>query len=205
MQDVSVSPGLKAWEPVLRKWFDVLDTYHAAQEPPDVAYWYNERATLSTLAGALWLSGSVVLEEYRTARGAGGPDAGTGRTDMWCRIADEKYTIEAKQAPKLSYPRKPATLATGAETQLAWAGAQCATDDFGGKNRVAMVFMVPSLIAAPTEVSLTAWVDATASFEADVKAHYLQVPAIESPVNKRYFPGVILLGRRIDCAPFADT
>jgi hypothetical protein len=175
----------------------VLDAYRKANDSQDVAYWYNERATLSTLAGALWLSGGLVLEEYCTTRGSDGPDSGAGRTDLWCRLEGAEYTVEAKQHPKASYPALPRSLGPWATVQLAWASAQCLTDDFGAEKRLAMVFMVPSLLAAPSADALDEWIQAISSFPADLKAHYLGADAPQSPRNHRYFPGVILLGRMV--------
>jgi hypothetical protein len=197
MNGVTVTSALSKWERPLRTWFDVLDRYRTASASPDVAYWYNERATLSTVAGALWLAGYVVLEEYCTRRGGNGPDAGTGRTDLWCKLDGEEYTVEAKQDVKLAYPAKPSTLSQWADFQLSLASAQCASDDFGATNRLAMVFMVPSLKSPPTDAALEEWTAVVDGFEADVKAHYLNAPGIQSPKNSRFFPGVVLLGRLV--------
>ncbi len=194
---------MTAWDAPLRQWFTILDEYEAAQSAPgepDVAYWYNERATLSTLAGALWRSGALVLEEYRTRRGGNGPDGTSGRADLWCRYEGSDYTIEAKQDAKMSYPATPASLAPWAAAQLTWASAQCSSDNFGGKTRLALVFMVPSLLAAPTDDVLVALSGAAEQLEADLKATYLKTAAPRSPINGRHFPGVILLGRLVTVA-----
>jgi hypothetical protein len=200
MRDVWTTKTLAGWEAPLRRWFGVLDQYRdAAHTEPDVAYWYNERATLSTLAGALWLSGCMVLEEYRTVRGGDGSRA-HGRADLWCKIGEAEYTVEAKQGPKLSYPAKHATLASWAELQLAAASAQCITDNYGGTNRLAMVFIVPRLREPSTDATLRKWIDAIRSFNADLKASYLDV---NGPLSKtatargRFFPGVVLLARLV--------
>lgn len=184
----------RVWKKPLCEWFKVLDEYLEANPgEPDVAYWHNERATLSTVAGALWRSGFIVLEEYRTLRGGGGPDARRGRTDLWCRLGGDEYTVEAKQGWNLSYPCTPENLIQGANTQLKQAMAQCATDNYGGKNRLAMVFMVPSLLENPSNVDK--WVQKVEDFRADLKAYYFKLPAPQSTRNQRYFPGVVLLAR----------
>jgi hypothetical protein len=195
--------SLKAWSEPLKTWFKILDQYHAhhvAKKDPDVAYWYNERATLSTLAGALWRSGdqALVLEEYSTSRVGNGPHAIPGRTDLWCKIGNTEYTVEAKQDEHFAYPAQPETLETRASTQLTWAEAQCATDKYGGPNRIAMAFMVPSLQNEPAKKDMCKWIDAVGRFkEAHMKAYYFKLPAVQSQINQRFFPGVILLGKLV--------
>jgi len=207
MRDVWTTKALAGWAAPLQRWFEVLDQYRdAASSGPDVAYWYNERATLSTLAGALWLSGCMVLEEYRTVRGGDGSLA-PGRADLWCKIGAAEYTVEAKQGPKLSYPAKHETLASWADLQLAAASAQCITDNYGGTNRLAMVFIVPSLRELPTDATLTKWMEAIRSFNADLKASYLDAnePQAKTATAKgRFFPGVVLLARLVPRAEPLD-
>lgn len=195
MRDVWTTDALASWKPPLREWFAVLDEYRGTSaDLHDLAYWYNERATLSTLAGALWRTGCVVLEEYRTTRSGPVRDGVAGRADLWCRIASDEYTVEAKQSPKLSYPRRPGTLVRAVETQIKEASVQCASDRHGGSNRLAMVFVVPKLRAIPTNETLSQWVAAVTRFPADAKAYYFDLNAVQA-VNGYYFPGVALLAR----------
>jgi hypothetical protein len=182
----------------LFEWFNVLREYRGDRQvnvEDDVAYWYNERATLSTLAGALWRSRCLVLEEYQTLRQGNGSKAGPGRADLWCKIAGVEYTVEAKQHLTLSYPAAPGSLKRWAEKQLDMAATQCLTDSYGGPNRLAMVFMVPSLLRAPTDESLAAWIDTAGKVDAEIKAWYLDATGPQSPKHRRYFPGVILFAR----------
>jgi hypothetical protein len=140
----------------------------------------------------------MVLEEYRTVRGGGGAVT-HGRADLWCKIGAAEYTIEAKQGPKLSYPAKPETLVSWADLQLAAASAQCMTDNYGGTNRLAMVFIVPSLREPRADASLTRWMEAIRSFKADLKASYfdLDEPTKTPTARGRFFPGVVLLARLV--------
>ncbi len=195
LRKVTVVPNLALWEAPLLRWFEVLDEFRRVNDNKDEAFWYNERATLSTLAGALWRSGWMVLEEYSTAREGQGSESGAGRTDLWCRLGADEFTVEAKQDFKCAYPSKPETLQSRAELQLSWACVQCATDKWGAKSRLALVFMVPSLRLDPTEDSLGRWIDAVEAFRADLKVHYFNIPAMKSSKTGRFYPGVVLLGR----------
>lgn len=149
------------------------------------------------MAGALWLSGHLVLEEYATRRHGGGPLVGAGRTDLWCRIDANDYTIEAKQDVKLSYPATPRSLAARASMQLQTASSQCANDAYGAQNRIAMVFIVPSLNAQPSLPVLDAWINAVTAIDADIKAHYLSTAAPQSAKTMRFYPGVVLIAKVI--------
>ncbi len=120
------------------------------------------------------------------------------------KMGTEEFTVEAKQDVKLSYPGTPKSLGPCASTQLAWASAQCSTDNHGGPNRMAMVFIVPSLKKPPADESFAEWTAAISNFPADLKAHYLNAPAPQSVKNRRFFPGVILLGRLVPPKPSPD-
>lgn len=62
----------------------------------DCPWWYNERASISTLAGAVWSAGGIALEEYasRKRRGSGNSH---GRCDMYFCMEHKEYVAEAKQ------------------------------------------------------------------------------------------------------------
>lgn len=66
----------------------------------DVPWFYNERATLSYLAGALWRAhpDNLVLEEYACDKTRGGAaDATRGRRDIWFLLEGRQHWGEAKQ------------------------------------------------------------------------------------------------------------
>jgi hypothetical protein len=81
--------------------FSLIDAYvdfHSGEGLIDVPYHYNERATLSILAGALWRSdpANLVLEEYRTDK-SWTEGSYKGRQDIWFRAAGNECYGEAKQ------------------------------------------------------------------------------------------------------------
>lgn len=88
----------KNFKPILQKWISIIKSYSDSQIG-DHLYWYNERASLSTFAGAVYSDRSdkkphFALEEYRATKGRRRVE---GRIDMWLRLGTVEYVIEAKQ------------------------------------------------------------------------------------------------------------
>jgi hypothetical protein len=95
-------------EGTIRSMFAIMDRYLAGYNRPDEAdrpYFYNERATLSILAGGVWQSSSenLVLEEYRDDK-ACPSGMYSGRYDIWFRAEGRSCTAEAKQEGNHCWP-----------------------------------------------------------------------------------------------------
>jgi len=95
------TPGLRRLGPVLVEWTRVLDRYTRlyAQAFPrkalDNPYWNGERAAVSSLAAAAWLSGGIAIEDYESAKGKGRASK-YGRSDLWIMSRRVGYALEAK-------------------------------------------------------------------------------------------------------------
>jgi hypothetical protein len=81
--------------------FGIMDHYvddQMASGGTDFPYHYNERATLSIFAGALWRSddANLVLEEFGTEKKGADGDY-KGRQDIWFRASGHSCFGEAKQ------------------------------------------------------------------------------------------------------------
>jgi hypothetical protein len=89
---------LSILQPVFNQWINNVTKYCSTPlgNEPDAPYWYNERTTLSTLAGAVWAAGGVALEEYRATKGYG-RDEWEGRIDLWFRFNRQMFVAETKQ------------------------------------------------------------------------------------------------------------
>jgi len=95
--DDSVRKLLNAWTKAVERYTNTFK---------DNPWWYNERASLSVLAGAAWtLKDWFALEEFSTTKRmrtlAPGVDAGqlrNGRCDLFICSPSESFAIEAKQA-----------------------------------------------------------------------------------------------------------
>ncbi|GFM83324.1 hypothetical protein PSCICN_40160 [Pseudomonas cichorii] len=91
---------LDAWLKAVKRYVDMLDN--------DNCWWHNERANVSTLAGAAWSLGWVALEEYPTRKHRPAnsdidkPETdGRGRCDLYISNEHEDFAFEAKHAWQL--------------------------------------------------------------------------------------------------------
>jgi len=90
-------PGpLKSLHPVLKKWCHLMETRWPDWVNNDAPWWYNERASLSVFAGAVWQSNGLAFEEHSARKGVGRHDH-AGRSDIWFRVGTTAFAGEAKQ------------------------------------------------------------------------------------------------------------
>jgi len=92
-----VFPGhLKKLEKLLWEWTYLNRKMIKFWDGKDCPWWYNERASISTLAGAVWNAGGIALEEYSSRKRKDRRNA-LGRCDLYFSIGNKKYVAEAKQ------------------------------------------------------------------------------------------------------------
>jgi hypothetical protein len=72
-----------------------LNQQYCVSIPNDTPWSYNERASLSVLAAAVWNAGGEALEEYSTRKGRGQLNR-TGRCDVYCHIGTSDFAGESK-------------------------------------------------------------------------------------------------------------
>lgn len=83
-------PKLQA---LLDRWVStVSDPYWTARDAP---WWYNEAASVSSIAAAAWLNAGRALLDYRAPK-VRGDVRWKGRADLWMDLGDEEYIGEAK-------------------------------------------------------------------------------------------------------------
>jgi len=71
LRGLQIKPkALAELKAVLSDWLDLMDD--PTWGPKDAPWWYNERASLGTLAGAFWRQKGWAFEEYATSRWNGG-------------------------------------------------------------------------------------------------------------------------------------
>lgn len=204
---------------LLDSWREALKAYGRIMGMEENAWWFNERATLSTLAGAAWrlTDDWLAIEEYCTQKRGVVPrknvDPGElvhGRCDLYLSNKGTDYAFEAKQAwqPIGSKARKKAV---GKAMKGAW-DAVGKLDCNEACFRVAAVFVVPYLPLSEVAKPGTAkkkvvdqklvrervkdWLATLELKDYDAFAHYF-------PMNCRgyvgyggsVFPGVVLLLR----------
>lgn len=86
----------KDWVKVFEEWASSIKKYYDFTEG-DLTWWYTERANISIIAGAVWLSGGIAMEEYSIEK-VKGRDEGLykGRADLYLNVGKEAYAIEGK-------------------------------------------------------------------------------------------------------------
>jgi hypothetical protein len=88
---------INALRPIFQQWIEINQEYCDTYPSEDCPYWYNERAAVSILAGAVWKSGGLALEEFSSNKKYG-RSAYLGRADLWFSFGRKRqdYLIEAK-------------------------------------------------------------------------------------------------------------
>jgi hypothetical protein len=83
--------------PILASWTSTVEAYVKRLGHNDAPWWYNERATIGSLAAAAWAAKAVALEEYSTQKGK---DASSysGRCDLRIHARSGSLACEVKQA-----------------------------------------------------------------------------------------------------------
>lgn len=98
---------LRGLSPLLQEWIRVVEDFCTSEGFERNPWWYNERASLSTLAGAAWRLGNgwTALEEFATQKRGVVPGKMTdpskgvrGRCDLYVSHKSTDFAIEAKQA-----------------------------------------------------------------------------------------------------------
>jgi len=88
---------LKWLTPIFENWIQVNLDYIEYQKYDDALYWYNERANISALAGAIWRSGGLAIEEYSAMKGDA-KNRINGRIDLYFSLKEKAALVEAKMA-----------------------------------------------------------------------------------------------------------
>ncbi|WP_067586614.1 hypothetical protein [Endozoicomonas ascidiicola] len=89
--------SIKWLAPVLEQWLRVHRDYIEANDCEDSLYWYNERANVGALAGAIWRSGGYALEEFGAQKGKD-DEVSNGRVDLYFQYSGRDVVVEAKQS-----------------------------------------------------------------------------------------------------------
>lgn len=96
-------PDLRCLQPILKKWIDLNKGMFASwRDDEDVPWWYNERASLSVLSGAVWRSGGEAFEEYSDYKRGISNRTGrlsneyAGRIDFYFNVNGRDFKGESK-------------------------------------------------------------------------------------------------------------
>lgn len=208
-------------EILFKAWIKAVERYTNANDR-DNPWWYNERASLSVLAGAAWtLKNWHALEEFSTQKRLrtldSGVDSGSlrhGRCDLYIQSPETSFAIEAKQANQSIGARSDGYSYLARALWKAW-------EDSGdlahweADRRFAVTFVVPtipasevidddsgkkdSVCASKVGASIRKWLADTPNFTGPSMKYtdfaYI-FPQIGNPhylMNGKYFPGIVVV------------
>jgi hypothetical protein len=140
---VEVGP-LKPIKRILKEWVSMLDDRSWGKS--DGPWWYNERASLSYFAGAVWRCNGWALEEFTTSKKRRGKER-YGRGDIIFGIGHNQFTAEAKQ----SWPSAGSKARNAKDfllDALSDAREDCKQVPAYGARRLALVFASPYIPAS---------------------------------------------------------
>lgn len=206
--DAAIRQLLSAWLDSVQRYINMLAN--------DNCWWHNERANVSTLAGAAWSIGWVALEEYPTRKHRpttshiDQPETGgRGRCDLYISNDQEDFAFEAKHAWQRLDGADVVKVAMDAARKDALALKQGEAE-----RHFAATFIVPFLpkaeVQGMTEEDLRGrlkeWLDSQNTFIDDTQrniayAYTFSGTGRESWSNDiNHFPGVVLVLEEVTAA-----
>ncbi len=190
---------------VLRRWIRTNIYFAEAWDGVDVPWWYNERASLSVFAGAIWQCGGIVFEEfseeklYASRRGAR-RKIYPGRCDIFFSVGSKEFVAEAKYGYSGGTPKN-SNILPRIEDLLDDARKAASRLAPNGQIRLAIVFVAPHF--APRfkgdEVAMMrCWIERISEVSCTAKAWVF--PEISRCFRSRggyYYPGAAVFIREV--------
>ena len=187
--------------PVLEQWFEVLKRYlDSFKKQRDRQWWYNERATLSSLAAAVWIADGIALEEYRTKKGKKS-EKWAGRCDLFFRLGTHDFACEAKQV-WCSFGSGATKTLEKIKNALSIACKDAGNLDKNEGRRLGICFVIPYLPPSGTrqiivDQQITRWLEAIMTLDYSLIS-WVFPKNTRSPVDDSYiYPGVVMLIKEI--------
>ncbi len=200
-------------EKLLRAWLGAVQRYTDLFDGDDCCWWYNERTSVSVLAGAAWTIGWIALEECPAEKhppGFSGVEADCsvrrGRIDLYISTDREELTFEAKQVWQRLNGVNKVCDARNAARKAALDIPAHTTD-----RLFAVTFLVPFFAESDlkdNDIGLAAWV----SNQVEQLGSRLESCAYYFPklragqlknVAEFFYPGVILIIEELPGSPAA--
>jgi len=185
------------FEDILLEWVKLVVDFSNKYDSEDSLYWYNERATLSSLAGAMWRNDCFVLEELSIDKFSNRGEEWPGRADMWLLIGNTEYIIESKQV-WVSLSKRASATHKKIITSLKDARKDAVNAKWNGSKALGMTFVTPRI--PPSEVKYKE--QYVAKFQRELKKFDYDFMAYAFPNEARVlstggysYPGVALLAR----------
>ncbi len=190
--------GLRGhFQPIMAEWVKVISRFTNNFDNEDALYWYNERATLSTLASAAAICDCHVLEEYRAEKRGKGDNKYMGRADLYLACGRTEYIIESKQL-WVSISRRSYKTLDSIILSLKDARKDAAASNPGGVSVLGALFVVPYI--PPKEIEnkdelIDKFIKLLKGVDYDVLAYVFPEKAQTFTKKGKLFPGVACLLR----------
>lgn len=187
-------PYSEFWKEIMRQWFSVMDEFQIRakkrdnwikNQGGDFAYWYQAEVTnLGFLAGAIWRSKGVVLQEFGVTR-----KLGKGEADLWFKLGALECHIEAKGTSAA------ASMNTAIKEKLNDAQRQFEIHrDEKAKNSMTLCFAAPAVKKG--DLSSFRWDEKLRTFYQPqfIVAYYSPKVRDYPSYEGYYYPGIALVG-----------
>jgi hypothetical protein len=201
------SGKLRSLHPILKEWIRLNRHYSKTVCRTDLwddcAWWANERASTGTLAAAAWTKGWVALEEYST-RKIRKKTHGNGRCDLFFTVGKNKFASEIKQVFPRINKNNLNVLDVQARFKQACEDAKKLFPKEG--QRLGICFVTPRFPPSQIEhidYCLENYLDCLLKNQKKLNFHAVawyfpkEARKMRWPENKRTYPGIIILIRRI--------
>lgn len=220
IEGIHVQRSDKELENLLIAWVKAIRRYTSANEY-DNPWWYNERASLSVLAGAAWtLKNWLALEEFSTLKRhrtlESGVDSGSlrpGRCDLFLQSPSSSFAIEAKQTVQSIGARSDGYTFVNRAIRKAW-GDSGDLSSREAYRRFAVTFIVPYIPTSEVlrkedgegkvcpkkvELAIKGWLTDQPIFFGESHKHtdfafiFPKLGNQHYSLNGKYYPGVVIV------------
>ena len=191
------------FNPLLKYWLYLIDSYPKQYSKEDELFWGTERALVSALAGAIWRKEKYAQEAYGEYKKRE-KEKYIGRADLWFLTkGKDEYNIEAKKE-ELNISKRARKYKTVLPTRLGEAVdaagkiKDCWKEEYDS-NYIGVVFAIPVLPTADYPKSniltrLKRFIDIVESVDCDFYAYYLKSEDLVEGYDW-WYPGVAILGQ----------
>jgi hypothetical protein len=189
-------------ERILRKWLRcIARVTESWAQFKDLPWWYNERADISVLAGAVWKSGELAVEEFVSEKRRISRNTGKlsrrykGRIDFYFSVKGQHFIAEAKDCwSGAGDESTDPTFRIGKRLQAALSDIKKVKSY--GDRQLAILFVKPVLPAKKRKNAarlIKRWLGLVRKMEFDAVAWYFPESARRIKWKNRLYPGVMIL------------
>jgi hypothetical protein len=182
---------------ILRTWVKLNEQFFIQSR--DGSWWYNERASISVLAAATWMTGGVALEEF-SAKKKQNKVEHSGRADVYLNLSGREFACEAKFIWLSVRSKNPITKIKNA-LDSACKDAKCLNRNEGRRFGVCFVPVYLSKRNAPEFDILVASLQkkiALANFDAIAWSFPAKARRLTFERSKHFHPGSFVIFQNCD-------